>query len=92
MRKDSIDYRSLAPDTFIRRRELINCIAQRHGVHFAKSRFDKFPTEGRGPQFTILGRFALYKIEWVDQWLHAEVKRKLRRPGARTRPAEASAP
>lgn len=86
MRKTPVDYRSLGPDVFVRRSELAVCIAQRHGVKFSSSRFDKFPTEGGGPQFTILGRVAMYRIAWVDTWFESEVKRKLRRPHSPSTP------
>jgi len=87
MRKPSVDYRSLDPKTFIRRSEIAACLEQRHGIKFTTSRFDKFVTEGAGPQFTKLSRMTLYRIAWLDEWLEAEVERRLHRPHAKRRAA-----
>ena len=75
------DYRGLDPEVFILRRELAECIFQRHGVRYASSRFAKYASDGNGPQFTLLGRKAHYRVRWVDDWFNAEVRRKLHRPG-----------
>jgi hypothetical protein len=81
--KAPFDFGSLPADRFLRRGDVPAYLAWRYGVRFAKSRFDKFVSEGGGPQYTLMGRKAFYRIAWIDDWFAAEVKRKLQTPGRR---------
>jgi len=44
------------------------------GVRSSKSTLARYAMGGDGPQYTLIGRTAYYKPEWLDQWLEAQME------------------
>ena len=43
------------------------------GIRSSRSTLARAAMGGDGPQYVLIGRTAYYKIEWLDQWLEAQM-------------------
>lgn len=44
------------------------------GLRMSRTSLARYAMGGDGPQYTLIGRTAYYKPEWLDQWLEAQME------------------
>lgn len=43
------------------------------GLRASQSSLARFAMTGEGPKYTLIGRTAYYKPEWLDEWLESQI-------------------
>lgn len=61
----------------LRRQEAVRYLSEVHGLRVAKNTLAKLVCTGGGPPYRLFGRFPLYEIDDLDQWVEAKLGRRV---------------
>ena len=56
----------------LKRKYAANYISDR-GVRSSITTLARLAMSGEGPKYTLIGRTAYYKPEWLDEWLESQI-------------------
>jgi len=54
-------------------RKLAGSYLRDRGVRSSQATLTRLAMVGDGPQYTLIGRTAYYKPEWLDEWLESQI-------------------
>ena len=54
-------------------RKLAGNYLRERGVRSSQATLARLAMGGEGPKYTLIGRTAYYKPEWLDEWLESQI-------------------